>query len=48
MGLNSDSGGEWLVALALTVVVLLGLWLSDFIMPDLIDTAQLWLSSLFS
>lgn len=48
MGLNNDSGGEWLVALALTVVVLLGLWLSDFIMPDLIDTAQLWLSSLFS
>ena len=44
----NDNGGEWLLAALLTIVTVAGLWLADFVLPDFLDTAHAWISSLFA
>lgn len=48
MSLHDNEGGEWLLAALLTIVTVVGLWLADFVLPDFLDTAHAWISSLFA
>lgn len=48
MALQDNEGGEWLLAALLTIVTVAGLWLADFVLPDFLDTAHAWISSLFA